>query len=1097
MRAGVRFFLCFIFVMFLCSICSSQTSTGTISGSVTDQSGAAVAGAQITIKNELTGANRQTVSDSAGLYQAPFLPAGHYSIDVSAAGFQTIIQTGVNLDVQQALRLDIALRVQSQNQAVTVNSTPGLLNVENSTVGTLITNTEVIELPLNGRNFNQLSLLSPGVTEYGSGGASIGFGGQLGITLSINGGRWREESYLIDGMQNWSQWFYSTSVDPSVDVIQEFRIQTASYSAEYGLGSGTVTVAIKSGTNSFHGTAYEYNKDPSFDARNFFSPTVNPLKRNQFGGTVGGPIIKNHTFFFFGYEGVRETQGVTLSGAVPSAQEIQGIFPFPITDPTTGLPFPNNTIPTNRLDPVAQLAIQKFYPIPANTGCCLVTYTSSSPLDNNQYTVKADQQFGTRDSLFFRWMWYSQSSEPIFGPGLMDYFNVYDAGNEGVGWTHTFSSSLVNNLQFSHRREELNQINVLPATGGKTYSFVQAAGIQGMPDPTSSGSPYFSVPGLGAVGSYFVPAIIPFNTYEISDTVEKIRGKHTLKTGIDWARLHQNTQSLYISGRGVYTYTGQYTGNGLADFLLGAPQSVSAAGQPPPAYLQYTNFAAFVADDWKVLPNLTLNLGLRWSLQTPPVETHDMLESFDYQTGKVVVAGRNGTFSPNANPVILNQNPGAYVTAKEAGYPLRSLRDTNYHDFEPRFGFAWQVRPTWVVRGGYGISYMPTNAFSQFSQSYSAPFTGATYGILNTQPVPTVSTLNPFLGVPNGTVISAGPYIASGVYYPVSNPDSYIQQISLGVEKQLGKNQTIELGYVGMMGTHIVQSFDGFNYPAPGPGPIQARRPFPDVGAFTTIQNNGRSHYNSLQLTYTRRFSQGLSVTSAFTWSKCIDAFVGDPNSASLYAGLADLNKAVGNCDYNIPLRWVSSYVYELPFGQGKRFLNHGGWLNQVVGGWTTTGILTFQSGLPFTPYIEGDPANVGQSEALPERVCSGKLSDPTLNDWFNVNCFEPPGDTNLPLNQRTQFFYGNSGRNILQGPDYKNLDFGLYKNFFIKENIKLQFRFEAFNVLNHPNFNAPYAGLIVNKVPGETTAQLNPNAGIITSAQDPRIIQLAVRLDF
>ena len=893
-------------------------------------------------------------------------------------------------------------------------------------------------------------------------------------------------------MNLYSPWFYSTSIDPSVDTIQEFKIQTATYSAEYGLGAGTVTLAFKSGTNAFHGSAYDYIRNPEFNARNFFSPAIDQFKRNQFGATVGGPIWKNHTFFFFGYEGVREKDASTGYATVPTADERAGIMPVPITDPLTGQLFPNNTIPQNRLDPVAMAAIAKFYPkLPNVAGTNELIYDAASPLTNNKYGLRVDQTLGTKDNFFFRYMWYSQASQPVFGPGLMDYKNGYDAGNQAGAWTHTFSPTLVNDFHGSHRREGLNQINVLDATG-QPFDFVQAAGIIGMPDPTSSGAPYFGVPGLGSVGSYFVPAIVPMDTYELSDTLVKVKGKHTIKMGFDYMRDYQTTTELYISGRGVYSYTGQYTGLGLGDFLLGTPQGVTASGPPPPNHLAYTDAAIFVADDWKVTRNLTLNIGWRWTVQTPPVERNDYLTDFDYASGKIVVAGKNGTYPAAANPQILAANPDLFTTAKAAGYPLRALRKTNWDDNDPRFGFAWQVRPGWALHGGFGISHTPVPMFYQWSQTYSIPFLGTSYGVTNTQPIPSVEPINPFKGVPAGTVIAAGPYIASGKFYPPVDPHQYVEQISFGAEKQLGLNTKAELNYVGSLGRHLEIAYRGVNYPDPGPGAIQPRRPFTNVGAFSTLQDSSLSNYHSLQANVTRRVAAGLSMTSAFTWSKTLDY---DPGS--YYAGWDQFHKSYGQADNDIPFHWSSSYVYELPFGKGKHFLNQGGVLNQIVGGWMTTGIISLQSGTPYTVYVAGDPANVGEGTDLPNRVCSGKISNPSLQQWFNPNCFEVEGDTNLPLSQRSVFGYGNSGRNILRSPSFRDFDAGVYRNFVFKENIRLQLRLEAFNAFNHPSFGTPYNALIPTKVVGQSTSQVNPDMGVISSATDPRLAQVSVRLDF
>ena len=687
---------CWLLATLLTEALVGQTTNGIILGVVSDSSGAVVPGAAVKVVHEETGVTRDLVTDDTGLYQALSLPLGHYSITISAVGLQRTSYTGIALQVQQTVRFDVSLKVSQQAETVTVEASAPLLDQDSAAVGAVIDNSRLIEMPLNGRNFNQLSLLSPGVVQFYSGGGAVGFGGQLSIGISTNGSRFKDQNYLIDGMSNYNTFLYSTGIDVSLDMIQEFRLQTATYSAEYGLGGGSVSVAFKSGTNSFHGTAFEYLRNPHLTARNFFSPTPQILRRNQFGGTVGGPIVRNRTFFFFGYEGVRQRQAALPSGSVFSLDEREGKMNFDIRDPTTGQPFPNRTIPPNRIDPVGKLAMETFVPKP-NAGPTFGIYPSSSPLDNNQYGVKIDQLFSTKDNIFGRYMRYRQSSKPVFGVGLMDYDNSYPASHTAVGWIHSFSPQVVNEFRASYRREGIDQFNISKDTKEK-YSFTETAGIKGV-DTFTSGAPFFSLPGIGAgyIGSFFAPATFTFDTYELSDNVSYIRGRHTFRAGFGLKRTWQRADA-YATGRGVYNYTGVYTGLPIADFLLGAPSSVNATQSAPVNYLRWAYINGFVQDDWKVSPNLTLNLGLRWGADVPPYDKYDQFATFDYPTRKIVLAGENGQFPVAANPAIIANSPGVFTSAKDAAYPERTLRYTNWKDFDPRFGFAWRA----LERPSYG-----------------------------------------------------------------------------------------------------------------------------------------------------------------------------------------------------------------------------------------------------------------------------------------------------------------------------------------------------------------------------------------------------------
>jgi len=1036
-------------------------------GTVTDPSGAVVAGATIAVQNVETNVQRRATTDEAGRYSISPLAIGRYTLTAEAPGFRTVTVSDIYLTIGQKGVADVAMQIGEINEKVNVVDTSPLLQADQASTGQSVENKKIVDLPLNGRDFVQLVALTPGATTAGT-----TYETQSSNVL-INGQRSTKTTSTIDGVMNVDQLFQGFPISPSVDAIEEFRVQSGNFSADQGMGPSNVSVRLKSGTNSFHGTAYEFLRNNDMDARNFFQPTVSPLRRNQFGGSVGGPIRRDKLFWFGGYEGTRQNSGNDYSITVPSAAQRQGDFSGlpPITDPLTGQPFQNNIIPQDRIAQVANF-FTPFLPLP-NSG---TQYVFSPPS-----TVQADQTNGRVD-------YYINESNRIFGSYTFNQRRLFDpdpgpkngglvrrgrAQRANINWNKTISPTIMNTLTLGWSRFK----NVLtPSILGTNYT-VQS-GLQGF-DETSAKFPGFPSIGIGNYqgidGFDWDPLINPTDNRQITDDFSIIRGGHQIHVGTDLRRFMWSSQSATV-GRGDISYSGDYTGDGWADFLLGYPISAFRM-YPQSNYNQLTfNYAFYVQDDWRVTPNLTLNLGIRYEYDTWPVDSRNQLTIFYPPAGKFVVAQKSGQ-QPDlaAQPLAAlawNLFGNLMTTADSVHLPNRTLRFPDKNNWAPRLGLAY--RPPFlkntVFRMGYGVYYelMNGNNYSNITAT-SIPWI-ISQGVSNTLPVPTLD--NAHLFAPFNAPGAASPSIQPIIYNPRSRVP-YVQEWNVAIQRQLGHSTSVEVAYVGNKGTKLETNIP-FNRPQPGPGDVDPRRPFPNLTEGFEVANIANSIYHSMQVKVERQYSGGLSLIASYTLAKSIDDSSSDFGSGYQDEYNLRLERAVSNFDYR--QRLSVGYIYDLPFGTAKALSPSNRILRYAVSGWETSGIVTLQSGSPFTITSGYDVANTGSGSQRPTRIASGRLDNPTINAWFDTSAFT----LNAP------YTWGNSGRNILYTDGLSVWDASVLRNFSIREGMRLQLRGEFFNALNHPDFGTPVRSLS------------SGNFGkVFGTRNDPRIGQVALKFIF
>lgn len=1079
-----------VFAVFLCGTrVSAQTAAATLAGVVRDAQGAVVPHATVTATEIATGQSRQITTSDSGDYTITNLSAGMYKVEVSSPGFKTKVLQSVALQVNQTAQLDIALEVGSVSEQISVTAEVPLLATETSSVGQVIENRSIEGLALNGRQFWQLVALVPGAS-YTPGGEGTRTGGSSirasQVNVQINGTGFIYNGWLLDGTDITEYEQGGTNVQPNVDALSEFKVLSADMPAEYGRTPDIVSAISKSGTNQFHGTLFEFLRNDFADARNFFATTKNSLKRNQFGGVIGGPIKRDKVFFFTDIENMRQVQGIVFNDTLPTGAMRTGNFAGQkaITNPLTGKPFASNAIPANMISPQARFFLN-YMPTQSQGA-----FNAAQDLTIYKADMKVDAQITQADHLMGRYsIADNQEADPNQYPALGVQPLHSRAQNAALTWTHLFGPRFLNEARFGYYRDYFLFGAVLPGT-----NYDQEAGITGFEQTQLSPSfPLITLSGFSGFngsGSNSLPKANRIRTWEYSEALTYTTGKHNIKFG---GQLYHQTHGFFNgqSQEGQFGFTTNYTGNAFGDFLLGYPSSVFRA-YPIALYGNYANqWAAFVQDDYRVTHNFTLNLGLRWAYNPFFNGINGQTSAFDYATGKVVIptTGSGALIDPipqPETPLLLPLFTDRLLGTNQLGLP-QSIRRTGDGQWLPRFGFAWRPAASdkLVVRGAYGIfdEFLDTNLTLQWAK---VPPFEITQTVNNTLPTPTFNWANPFQGQP---LVAGNPHpgqvcpgiglalltcVTPNVYSaPGQLHQTYMQQWNFSVQTQLVKNLSLTAAYVGNKTEHEQLISVPDNIPAPGPGAIQGRRPYPQWGQFYMGETNGVANYNALQVTLEKRFANGFQMLASYSWSRCMDT--GTNQSGPIQLSMLFQNYAP--CDYNLPQNLAVSSVYELPFGRGRLFLsNANGFVNGVLGGWELAGILTARSGLPFTPVISGDQANTGLSGERPVLVGDPSLSDPTPNRWFNVNAFAIPA----------KYTYGNSGRNILRADSLIQLDVTLEKRFNIAERTQLEFRAEAFNVANRPTFSAP------------GTSIGSASASVVTSTLNAnRIMQFALKLYF
>jgi hypothetical protein len=1080
---------------------AAQAVTGTILGTVTDATGSVLPGATVTVTNTGTGLTRVAVTDAVGEYTLPSLPTGTYSVTAELSGFKTTVLANVQLGVDQRVRIDAKLEIGEMSESITIEATTPLVQTSSSELGTTVVEQQIQNLPLNGRNFVSLTRTVPGVLR-GNPGSNIDGAGSLAwrasASFSANGQRARDNNYMLDGVDNNETWLQTVVIFPSVDALDEFKLQTSTYSAEFGRSlGGVVNLQIKSGTNRYRGSAFEFHRNDAFDANNFFNNRAGrakpDFKQNQFGGTLGGPVLRDRTFFFASYQGHREQQGQTFLSTVPSALMRQGNFSEinrVIFDPLTGLPFPGNIVPQTRWDPAARNILQQLYPEPNVAGTRGAT---GQPINNylinpikeredDQVDSKFDHNLSTNNRFFVR---YSRQKTHRLQPATLPYgdagatFGAGDGNITGQGLafndTHTFKNNWLNEFRFGWTRIEFLMTSI-----GYGQNLAQQVGIPGvnLNQVTSALSQigFQNIRNLGANGNQ--PLITNQNDFQIFDNVTWLKGRHTFKAGGSITlrsreilnadqivgRFNFNNNQTSNCGGVVGACTlNPATGFDVASFLLGYSSGVTRSLFDADPYLEKRpEYAVYVQDDWRVSHKLTLNLGLRWDVYPPWIEVDDLQSNFDTSTGRFVVA-----------------SPDAVMNGISVG---RYLQTYSKRDFGPRLGFAYDLNGDGrtLLRGGWGVFWNFTPGGTSSSKAQNPPFLQST--ALTPTPSATGTNLQLSSGLPPPPGVDPN-RPASGTTRSIFDPnfrDGYAHNFNLNVQRALGANYLVEVAYAGSRSRQLMAKVNPNQAPpVVGVRDSNVNRPFAQLAP--ALRNIGQAasigyvDYNGLLVKFQRRFANNFSFLNAYTWGKAIDINSDNDGDVS-FTNVYDIeNYHRGPADYDVTHTLSSSWIYELPWARDKWY-----------GGWQGNGILYMRTGLPFTVTQTQGVLSTGTGNR-PNRICSGRLDNPTIDRWFDTSCFVPPSDTTGT--------YGDSGRNILRGPGQFNIDASLIKNTRIGR-FQTEFRFEAFNVLNHPQFAVRPNSTIGNAAVGTISSML-PNAACALCGTTERQIQLGVKVKF
>jgi hypothetical protein len=1099
---------------------------GEITGLVTDSSGAVISGASVTVTNKANGAARKATTNDEGIYAFPSLPPGVYELKVEQQGFKTAQINEIKLEVQQTARLDVTMEVGTFGETVLISSNAALLNSENTTIGTVIENKIVTELPLNGRQYLNLVALSPNANVLapaaGQAGARQG-GERAQQSISAGGQRIFFNYYTLDGVSNMDVNFNTYVALPSIDAIQEFKVQIGVYPAEYGHQSTQVNVLTKSGGNAYHGTLFEFHRNDKLDAKQYQFTTArpkNPFKWNDYGFELDGPVRipglfngKDKLFFMTNYEALRRRQSVLNTFTVPTAKMFAGDFSelLPSTiiyDPNTGQPFPGNIIPGNRLDPTS-LKFLKYYNSASVLGTNNFAQTSSQPLDRFGFVLRFDFIESSKSQWMGRYNWGDENTSTqglnLAGTKVLTHYKQWAVSN-----TRTFTSNLVNEARFGYT----SFFNSLGTLSAGSLDVISDIGIpnQNPGDPITWGIPNVVFNGGGFTGigdANDGPFANDNNTLQFVDKVSWIHGKHTFGFGGEYNRQNFNQVGNQFS-RGVFTFQANATANpangtggyAFAEFLLGKLFVSTNAAAVADAKFKRNVFHAFIDDTWKVTPKLTLSLGLRYEL-TPPF-TNTLGDYFTVAIPKIEFIAN----APQADwPFFVRQGKGC--TDPYQGLSIRwtstnavcggglnnNLRETKYLNFAPRIGIGYAPGDKTVIRAGFGIFYMQDIANAEY---FDMARNIAARVDLTTTPANPVTWGNAIPGG-NGTVVQVPPPFAWAAAYDHATP--YTVQYVLNVQRQLSANWAVEVGYLGSQSRHLY-GFQNINQALPGPlNSINSRRPFANFGVLSFVNDVFKASYNSGSVKLTRRFSKGFSLTTNYTFAKSIDNASGTRTQ-----GLDTLFPQDSSClecerglsSFDVRHRWVLGTVYDLPIGRGKLLGINNSVANAFVGGWQLSTNSTIQSGVPQTLTIGIN--NAGTNNPLPDRpsysgVGTGYLENPTPTSQ-GLRWFDPASFIVSP-----QGTFGNVGRNTMITPHFQSIDMALAKRFTMpySEHHTLQLRVEAFNVFNHPTWGAPNGNILAGAAfPGAPANAAHQGFGIIsTTALPMRQIQLGLKYSF
>src|SRR5579875_3286583 len=1084
-----------------------QTVSGRITGVITDPSGNAVPGARVTLTNLGTGAKRSSASGSAGVYIIESILPGRYSLQVQKEGFKTYVVSGILLQVNESRTVNVQLSLGTVTQSVEIKAHPLALDTTTATVGQVIQHQEMVDLPLNGRNFTQLTLLTPGASPVQTGQQGV-FTITGGISPAVNGMRAQMNDFTLDGVDNNMRFTNTYAQSPPPDALEEFNVESHQTAAEASFAAGaTVNLVTRPGTNEFHGSVWEFLRNDKLDANgffnNFFGAQKLPRKQNQYGFFVGGPVMlprvldgkKSRTYFAGYYEGFKVRQSNVTSASVPDAAERSGDFSEllgpvigtdclsrpvqkgQLYDPLTTVansacpqgyvrdPFSGNVIPAGRINPIASAYFKFLYPSPNRSTFPNFVLSQRTAQDNWQWGSRIDHTISEKDAFFGR---ISQYNDQLLTPGALP-LNPLQQINSGINIAgheiHIFSPTFLGNFLFGYNRATIPFRNPVPGP-----AFAEAIGPK-MGEQTSLG---FMPAGQGFAGSLFTG--VGFFDYELANPdysyqgnldFKKISGKHDMGFGFRYMRAWHVTALQGQASLGYSPFTTDLPGNtstgeALASFMLVFP--TSSTQNIFPALGLHTNiYIGYWGDTWKLTPKFTIDLGLQYVYDSPPLANGNRISDFNFATALTQPDATDFSFAY----IWAATNP---VTGAPPNAPRPSLIAPDRNNFAPRIGFAYSPWENTVIRGGFGVYYDYNSNIEQNSirvlepdYPFSVGRTVSTQNLLMLGPEsPPISLDNPFL--------SASTVPGPNWSMDLAKRDPYAMEWNFGVERLLPGNMKLTVTYLGSGARKLPTSTEE-NIAQLGPGSIELRRPLHNTGTFVYNQNMGTSNYDALEAKLEKAFSHGLTFLNSYTWSKCMD-IDSDANAVPIEYTY-DRALSYGPCDSNIPQMNVTSFVYQLPFGHGRRFVSGiSGALDQAIGGWQASGIVMVRSGIPFTVYSGTDSANIGSriasqyaqivSPAFPAGSKQSRVA------WFNPNAFQIPAFGTL----------GNSSRNAFQGPAYQDVDFALMKNFSLTEKLKLQFRSEFFNAFNWTDFGNP-----------TSTVTAGPLFGQIFSAKPAREI--------